>query len=98
MDVSDGWLQYTAINITASGAPDASTGFDAFTNVMSVPDVPRRPAQVESGRGARPCSRRAFSAGVCTVRIWPTYVCQVLYFFPGLQNIDWVSDFFSMSH
>jgi len=59
MDVSDGWLQYTAINITASGAPDASTGFDAFTNVMSVPDVPRRPAQV-------------------------------LYFFPGLQNIDWI--------
>jgi hypothetical protein len=44
--LSDGWLQYTAINISASGAPDASTGFDAFTNVMSVPDVPRRPAQV----------------------------------------------------
>ena len=50
-----GWLQYTAINITRIGL---TGGFDSFTNVMSVPDVPKR----------RP---------------------QVLYLFPGLQNIDW---------
>lgn len=52
----DGWLQYTAVNVSKLGL---SGGFDAFTNVMSVPDKPAEPAQV-------------------------------LYFFPGLQNIDWI--------
>ena len=50
-----GWLQYTAVNVSRLGL---SGGFDSFTNVMSVPDVPK----------SRP---------------------QVLYLFPGLQNIDW---------
>ena len=33
----DGWLQYTALNVSRLGLQG---GFDAFTNVMSVPDVP----------------------------------------------------------
>ena len=33
----DGWLQYTALNISQVGL---AGGFDAFTNVMSVPDLP----------------------------------------------------------
>jgi len=52
----DGWLQYTAVNASKLGLQG---GFDAFTNVMSVPDKPKRPAQI-------------------------------LYFFPGLQNYDWI--------
>ena len=52
----DGWLQYTAVNVSTAGI---SGGFDAFTNIMSVPDLPKR----------RP---------------------QILYLFPGLQNIDWI--------
>lgn len=52
----DGWEQYTALNVTRLGLKG---GFDAFTNVMSVPDKPKKPAQI-------------------------------LYFFPGLQNIDWI--------
>ena len=52
----DGWLEYTALNVSALGL---SGGFDAFTSVMSVPDVPKRKAQM-------------------------------LYFFPGLQNRDWI--------
>lgn len=36
----DGWLQYTAVNASKVGLP-AGGGFDAFTNVMSVPDVPK---------------------------------------------------------
>lgn len=52
----DGWLQYTALNVTRLGL---QSGFDAFTNVMSVPDKPKRAAQM-------------------------------LYFFPGLQNRDWI--------
>jgi hypothetical protein len=52
----NGWLQYTALNVSRAGL---TGGFDSFTNVMSVPDVPK----------SRP---------------------QVLYFFPGLQNIDWI--------
>ena len=51
----DGWLQYTAVNASKLGLQG---GFDSFTNTMSVPDVPKKRAQV-------------------------------LYFFPGLQNIDW---------
>eukprot|EP00947_MAST-08B_sp_MAST-8B-sp1_P006592 g6592.t1 len=47
---------YTAVNVSTAGI---SGGFDAFTNVMSVPDLPKR----------RP---------------------QILYLFPGLQNIDWI--------
>ena len=52
----DGWLQYTEVNTTDLAV---DTTFDAFTNYMSVPEVPK----------ARP---------------------QVLYLFPGLQNIDWI--------
>ena len=52
----DGWLQYTALNTSALGL---SGSFDSFTSVMSVPDVPKRKAQM-------------------------------LYFFPGLQNRDWI--------
>lgn len=52
----DGWLQYTALNTSRLGLKG---GFDAFTNVMSVPDKPSRPAQI-------------------------------LYFFPGLQDMDWI--------
>lgn len=52
----DGWLQYTALNVSRLGLKG---GFDAFTNVMSVPDKPQRPADI-------------------------------LYFFPGLQDIDWI--------
>jgi hypothetical protein len=52
----DGWLQYTALNVSRLGLEG---GFDAFTNIMSVPDKPKRPADI-------------------------------LYFFPGLQNIDWI--------
>jgi hypothetical protein len=52
----DGWLQYTALNVSKLGL---TGGFDAFTSFMSVPDKPQQPAQV-------------------------------LYFFPGLQNIDWI--------
>lgn len=52
----DGWLQYTALNTTALGL---TGGFDSFTSVMSVPDVPKRKAHI-------------------------------LYFFPGLQNRDWI--------
>jgi len=52
----DGWLQYTALNISRVGLKG---GFDAFTNVMSVPDKPKNPAQM-------------------------------LYFFPGLQDMDWI--------
>jgi len=52
----DGWLQYTALNTSAIGVEG---GFDGFTNIMSVPDVPKEPADV-------------------------------LYLFPGLQNIDWI--------
>jgi hypothetical protein len=47
----DGWLQYAATNITDT--------FDAMTNLMSVPDVPKQ-------------------------------LPQILYLFPGLQNIDWI--------
>ena len=54
--IDDGWLQYTAVNVSKLGLKG---GFDAFTNTMSVPDVP----------ASRP---------------------QVLYLFPGLQNIDWI--------
>ena len=35
----DGWLQYTALNVSALGL---SGGFDSFTSVMSVPDVPAK--------------------------------------------------------
>jgi len=52
----DGWLQYTAVNVSKLGL---SGGFDSFTNTMSVPDLPKR----------RP---------------------DILYLFPGLQNIDWI--------
>ena len=52
----DGWLQYTALNTSQVGL---TGGFDAFTNVMTVPDVPKDTPQV-------------------------------LYFFPGLQNINWI--------
>jgi hypothetical protein len=54
----DGWLQYTAVNASKLGLQG---GFDSFTNTMSVPDVPKKRAQV-------------------------------LYFFPGLQNIDWCEE------
>jgi len=37
----DGWLQYTAVNVSKLGLEG---GFDAFTNVMSVPDVPEEEA------------------------------------------------------
>jgi len=37
----DGWLQYTAVNVSKLGL---TGGFDSFTNVMSVPDVPQRAA------------------------------------------------------
>ena len=37
----DGWLQYTAVNISKLGL---TGGFDAFTNLMSVPDKPKRAA------------------------------------------------------
>jgi hypothetical protein len=33
----DGWLEYTALNVSALGL---SGGFDSFTNVMSVPNEP----------------------------------------------------------
>jgi len=52
----DGWLQYTAVNTSKLGL---TGGFDGFSNVMSVPQVPKR----------RP---------------------QILYLFPGLQNMDWI--------
>ena len=39
----DGWLQYTALNVSALGL---SGGFDSFTSVMSVPDVPKRRPQL----------------------------------------------------
>lgn len=52
----DGWLQYTALNVSKLGLQG---GFDAFTNVMSVPDKPKKAAHI-------------------------------LYFFPGLQDIDWI--------
>ena len=39
----DGWLQYTALNTSAIGVEG---GFDGFTNIMSVPDVPKEPADV----------------------------------------------------
>jgi hypothetical protein len=52
----DGWLQYTSLNASELGLSD---GFDAFTSIMSVPDVPKRMADQ-------------------------------LFFFPGLQNIDWI--------
>ena len=52
----DGWLQYTAVNVSKLGL---TGGFDGFSNVMSVPDLPK----------SRP---------------------QILYLFPGLQNIDWI--------
>ena len=52
----DGWLQYAALNVSKLGLTGS---FDAFTNIMTVPDVPKE----------RP---------------------QVLYAFPGLQNIDWI--------
>ena len=52
----DGWLQYTAVNTSKLGLQG---GFDAFTNVMSVPDAPKEPADI-------------------------------LYLFPGLQNMDWI--------
>jgi len=37
----DGWLQYTAVNVSKLGL---TGGFDAFTNVMSVPDKPKKEA------------------------------------------------------
>lgn len=37
----DGWLEYTALNTSALGL---AGGFDAYTSVMSVPDVPKRMA------------------------------------------------------
>lgn len=37
----DGWLQYTAVNVSTLGL---TGGFDAFTNVMSVPDKPAKEA------------------------------------------------------
>jgi len=37
----DGWLQYTAVNVSKLGL---TGGFDAFTNLMSVPDKPERAA------------------------------------------------------
>ncbi len=52
----DGWLQYTALNVSELGL---TGGFDSFTSVMSVPDAPARRAHI-------------------------------LYFFPGLQNRDWI--------
>lgn len=52
----NGWLQYSALNVSRLGLKG---GFDAFTNIMSVPDKPKRAADM-------------------------------LYFFPGLQNIDWI--------
>jgi len=52
----DGWLQYTELNVSDVGLQG---GFDSFTSIMSVPDIPKR----------RP---------------------QLLYLFPGLQNIDWI--------
>lgn len=52
----DGWLQYTAVNVSKLGLKG---GFDAFVNTMSVPDEPERAPQI-------------------------------LYLFPGLQNIDWI--------
>jgi hypothetical protein len=52
----DGWLQYTVLNTSALGL---TGGFDQFTSVMSVPDVPKRKPHI-------------------------------LYFFPGLQNRDWI--------
>jgi hypothetical protein len=52
----DGWLQYTEINVTDLSVQNS---FDAFTNYMSVPEIPK----------AKP---------------------QVLFLFPGLQNINWI--------
>ena len=52
----DGWLQYTELNVSDLGLQGS---FDQFTSVMSVPDHPKRRADV-------------------------------LYFFPGLQNVDWI--------
>ena len=52
----DGWLQYTELNVSDIGLHGS---FDQFTSVMSVPDHPKRRADV-------------------------------LYFFPGLQNMDWI--------
>jgi len=37
----DGWLQYTAVNVSKLGL---TGGFDAFTNLMSVPDKPKQAA------------------------------------------------------
>ena len=39
----NGWLQYTSLN---SSMLDLVGGFDAFTSVMSVPDVPKRKARM----------------------------------------------------
>jgi hypothetical protein len=52
----DGWLQYTVLNVDWVGA---NQSFDAFTSVMSVPDMPKQQPDM-------------------------------LYFFPGLQNQDWI--------
>ena len=52
----DGWLQYTELNTTDLNVQDT---FDAFTNYMSVPEIPK----------SKP---------------------QVLFLFPGLQNINWI--------
>lgn len=38
----DGWLEYTALNVSALGL---SGGFDAFTSTMSVPDTPKEMPQ-----------------------------------------------------
>ena len=39
----DGWLEYTALNVSALGL---SGGFDSFTSTMSVPDVPKKKAHM----------------------------------------------------
>ena len=55
----DGWLQYAAFH--------NASGFDVFTSLMSVPDVPKA-------------------------------IPDILYLFPGLQNIDWIPKASARAH